>query len=77
VSEEDTEIGISERGLKPCPFCGGPSRIGIDTDRGGWRVWCRVCPMASPLWPSDFLARTFWNKRDSRHAEFIEEVKER
>ena len=63
--------GMSERVLKPCPFCGGEATIRILRGKDGWRdryaVLCRYdeggCGAESGLYHYEEEAIEAWNRR--------------
>lgn len=62
---------MSEKDLKPCPFCGGPASINADPEAvkdthgrfWAYNVVCNKCCATSGLTFSTDRATVLWNRR--------------
>jgi len=58
-----------EKGLKPCPFCGGTSMymdsIGLD-GAVEYFICCRDCYCEGPTGAIPLMAREWWNERKAK-----------
>ncbi|HDR9087326.1 TPA: Lar family restriction alleviation protein [Burkholderia vietnamiensis] len=59
---------MTERELKPCPFCGGDGHVAY---RGDHFVTCRECKAFGPDAESDETAIALWNRRTTPDREAI------
>ena len=61
VKRPDGLAGATGSGVLPCPFCGGPSKIMVDS--GLWSAGCAACGIETMGVLSETEAREAWNQR--------------
>ena len=59
--------------LKPCPFCGGEAKAGVDIDLKTNSLWtaygCNACDFYLSSYPTEAEAVAAWNKRTNPNSE--------
>ena len=70
ILKTENKKQITNRKLKPCPFCGG-NKIEIRTDDDGisWYIFCNDCGVMCGYAVSEDEVVEVWNKRAEREEE--------